>query len=175
MSHGRILFSVLVLLGSLATAAGLPAARSPGISIRSNHLPDLSLPPALPERPIFDCLRTHWRVGHLPPALERMPEAYAKAGYEVIPINALRKGNIAPLPAEHQRPYGHPDRSEMRGTSPSREEIIPLFDIRVLCRLQGVLKATLQPGYVALPMQKREDAVGVVMPRLEMHAMVVFE
>lgn len=83
---------------------------------------------------------------------------------------------IAPLPEELQKEYGYPDRPDLRGTWPIREEVIPLHDIRVRCRVPGVRKATLQPGDVELPLKSiARDEVEVVVPKVEMHAMVVFE
>ena len=82
---------------------------------------------------------------------------------------------LAPLPAELQKEYGYPDRSELRGTWPIREEIIPLHDIRVICRMPGVTRARLQPGDIDLPLKKNGGGVEVVVPKLEMHAMVVLE
>lgn len=82
---------------------------------------------------------------------------------------------LAPLPAELQREYGYPDRSELRGTWPVREEVILLHDIRVTCRVAGIRRATLQPGGVNLPLKSDEGGVETVVPRVDMHAMVVFE
>ncbi|MBS0265989.1 MAG: hypothetical protein JSS02_28920 [Planctomycetes bacterium] len=82
---------------------------------------------------------------------------------------------LAPLPEELQKQYGYPDRSELRGTWPTREEIIPLHEIRVVARLPNIRRATLQPGNIDLPLKPTTDGVEVVVPKLEMHAMVVFE
>ncbi len=82
---------------------------------------------------------------------------------------------LAPLPEGLRKEFGYPDRSELRGTWPVREEVIPLHDIRVSCRVPGVRKATLQPGNRELPLKKVKDGVEVVVPKVEMHAMVVFE
>jgi hypothetical protein len=82
---------------------------------------------------------------------------------------------LAPLPQELQRQYGYPDRSELRGTWPVREEVVPLHDIRVICREQGVKKATLQPGNLNLPLKKVKGGIEVLVPKVEMHGMVVFE
>ena len=71
--------------------------------------------------------------------------------------------------------WGFPNQSELRGTWPVREEVIPLGKIKVRCRVPGVTKATLQPGGVALPLTKTEDGVVVTVNELGMHAMVVFE
>jgi type 1 glutamine amidotransferase len=82
---------------------------------------------------------------------------------------------LAPLPEELQKQYGFPDQSELRGTWPIREEVIPIHDIRVICRVPGIRKATLQPGNRELPLQKIAGGVMVTVPKVEMHALVVFE
>ncbi len=82
---------------------------------------------------------------------------------------------VAALPEELARQYGYPDRSELRGVWPIREEVIPLHDIRVICRIPGVARATLQPENIDLPLTATDDGVEVLVPRLEMHSMVVFE
>ena len=81
-------------MGILTCSSPSRAADLPAITVSTDHLPERSLPPALPDRPLPAWLRTHWRVGHLPPGLGRRPQAYARAGYEVITINALRKWDI---------------------------------------------------------------------------------
>ena len=63
----------------------------------------------------------------------------------------------------------------LRGTWPVREELIPLHDIRVTCRVPGVNKATLEPEHVELPLIRQADGVEVIVPKLMMHSMVVFE
>lgn len=82
---------------------------------------------------------------------------------------------LAPLPEELQKQWGFPDQSELRGTWPIREEIIPLHDIKVICRIPNVQKATLQPENWNLPLKKTADGVEVKVPKLRMHSMVVFE
>jgi hypothetical protein len=82
---------------------------------------------------------------------------------------------LAPLPEELNKQWGFPNQSELRGTWPVREEVIPLGKIRVRCRVAGVTKATLQPGGIALPLTKTDDGVVATVNDLEMHAMVVFE
>jgi hypothetical protein len=82
---------------------------------------------------------------------------------------------LAPLPEELNKDWGFPNQSELRGTWPVREEIIPLSNVRVICRTPGVTKATLQPGGVDLPITRADDAAVVTVPTLGMHAMVVFE
>lgn len=83
---------------------------------------------------------------------------------------------LAPLPEDLQKKWGFPNQSELRGTWPIREEVIPLHDIRVRCRVAGVRKATLEPEHSELPLTRAADgALEVNVPRLEMHSMVVFE
>ncbi len=82
---------------------------------------------------------------------------------------------LAPLPKELQKSWGFPNQSELRGTWPIREEVIPLCDIKVRCRIPGVQKATLQPENVPLPLTNKNGAIEVVVPKLNMHSMVIFE
>jgi hypothetical protein len=82
---------------------------------------------------------------------------------------------LAALPEDLQKKWGFPNQSELRGTWPIREELIPLHEIRVTCRVPGVTKATLEPEHLDLPLLKQGDAVEVVVPKLLMHSMVVFE
>ncbi len=82
---------------------------------------------------------------------------------------------LAPLPAELNKSWGFPNQSELRGTWPVREEVIPLSDITVRCRLPGVTKATLQPENQPLKLSRTKDAAEVAVPKLKMHSMVVFE
>jgi hypothetical protein len=82
---------------------------------------------------------------------------------------------LAPLPEELNKQWGFPNQSELRGTWPVREEVIPLSGIRVICRVPGATKATLQPGAVPLPVTKLPDGLSATVPTLNMHAMVVFE
>jgi hypothetical protein len=82
---------------------------------------------------------------------------------------------LASLPEELNKQWGFPNQSELRGTWPVREEVIPLNNIRVHCRFPGVTKATLQPGGMNLPLTKTADGVIVTVNDLGMHAMVIFE
>ena len=82
---------------------------------------------------------------------------------------------LAPLPKELQKSWGFPNQSELRGTWPVREEVIPLCDIKVRCRLPGIKQATLQPENDPLPLSRTKDAVEALVPRLNMHSMVIFE
>jgi hypothetical protein len=50
-----------------------------------------------------------------------------------------------------------------------------LHDVVVRCRIPGVKKATLEPEHRELPLGRKADAVEVVVPKLLMHSMVVFE
>ncbi len=82
---------------------------------------------------------------------------------------------LAPVPEELNKQWGFPNQSELRGTWPVREEVIPLNNIHVICRVPGIKKATLQPGAIDLPLTKIEAGVEVTVNNLDMHAMVVFE
>jgi hypothetical protein len=82
---------------------------------------------------------------------------------------------IPPLPAELRKRYGDSERFELRNTWPTREEVIPLYNVRVTCRMAGVKKATLQPENRDLPLRKGKDGIEVLVPKVEMHSMVVFE
>ena len=82
---------------------------------------------------------------------------------------------LAPLPAELERKWGFPDHSELRGTWPIREELIPLHDIHVVCRIPGLTKATLEPEHLVLPVGRHGGDMEVTVPKVEMHSMVVFE
>ena len=82
---------------------------------------------------------------------------------------------LAALPEDLQKKWGFPNQSELRGTWPVREELIPLHDIRVKCRVPGIHKATLEPEHLDLPLDRGADAVEVVVPKLLMHSMVIFE
>jgi hypothetical protein len=82
---------------------------------------------------------------------------------------------LAPLPEETRRNFGFPNQSELRGTWPIREEVIPLCDLKVRCRIPGIKQATLQPENQSLPLSHTQDGVEVTVPKLLMHSMVVFE
>ena len=82
---------------------------------------------------------------------------------------------LAPLPEELNKQWGFPNQSELRGTWPVREEIIPLSGIRVRCRVPGVTSATLEPGAIDLPLTKTDNGLEAIVNDLGMHAMVVFE
>jgi hypothetical protein len=82
---------------------------------------------------------------------------------------------LAPLPEELRKEFGYPDSPELRRTWPIREEVVPFHEIRVTCRVPGVTKATLQPGDLDLPLRRVDGGVEVLVPKVEMHAMVVFE
>ena len=58
-----------------------------------------------------------------------------------------------------------------------REEVIPIHDVRVRCRVPGVTKATQQPEGIALPLQPLPDGSGceVRVPQVAMYSLVVFE
>lgn len=81
---------------------------------------------------------------------------------------------VAPGTREFEDP-GHPQSPELRGTWPVREEVIPIHDIKVICRQPGVTKATLQPGGAKLTPRRVDGGVEVTVPKVELHSMVVFE
>ncbi len=57
-----------------------------------------------------------------------------------------------------------------------RREIIPLQDIKVRCRISGMTQATQQPENIRLRMTPlAEGGVEVVVPKLSMYSLVVFE
>ncbi len=59
---------------------------------------------------------------------------------------------------------------------PLREEVVPIHDIRVTFRPDySIGRVHLEPGGVELPIQKSESGISIVVPKLEVHAMVVAE
>lgn len=82
---------------------------------------------------------------------------------------------LAPLPEDLRKQWGFPNQSELQGTWPIREEIIPLSDIVVTCRVPGIKRATLEPEHRELELRPVEGGVAASVPRLHMHSMVVFE
>jgi hypothetical protein len=82
---------------------------------------------------------------------------------------------LAPLPEELRKQHGFPDQPELRGTWPVREEVIPIHGVKVICRIPGVTKATLEPDGIGLELATTPRGVEVTVPRVEMHSMVVFE
>ena len=70
--------------------------------------------------------------------------------------------------------WGFPNQSELRGTWPVREEVIPLHGIRVAAGSQGSRKRPSSPR-ADLPLRTIDGGVEVIVPVVEMHAMVVFE
>jgi hypothetical protein len=68
-----------------------------------------------------------------------------------------------------------PDHS-LLGPWAVRREVIPLHDITVRCRLGGVTRATQQPENIPLALTRLTDgAVQVVVPKVDMYSLVVFE
>jgi hypothetical protein len=133
----------------------------------------------------------HWAAGDVPPPVEVEGPLVLAATFRRQPqqgrivVHLLNDHSsygrhsiyqkLAPLPKELQKSWGFPNQSELRGTWPIREEVIPLCDIKVRCRMPGVQKATLQPENMPLPLQMKDGAVEVVVPKLNMHSMVIFE
>ncbi len=56
-----------------------------------------------------------------------------------------------------------------------REEVLPLHDIEVSTRLPGIRRAHLEPGGLELLLKREAGVTTVVVPKLEQHALVVFE
>jgi hypothetical protein len=68
-----------------------------------------------------------------------------------------------------------PDKS-LLGPWAVRREVIPLHDIKIRCRVSGITKVMQQPENIALPLTKLADGgVEVVVPKLDMYSLVVFE
>jgi hypothetical protein len=68
-----------------------------------------------------------------------------------------------------------PDHS-VTGPWTVRREIIPLHDIKIRCRVSGVTKATQQPENLELHLKQLPGgSVEVLVPKVEMYSLVVFE
>jgi hypothetical protein len=66
--------------------------------------------------------------------------------------------------------------SSVTGPWAVREEVIPLHDVRVRCRVPGVTQATQEPENLNLPLRPlAEGGVEVLVPKLELYSLVVFE
>jgi hypothetical protein len=134
---------------------------------------------------------TRWAAHDVPPPVEVDGPLILTATFRSQPdsnrtiVHLLNQGSswgmhsiyqkLALLPEELNKRWGFPNQSELRGTWPVREEVIPLNNIRVICRVPGVTKATLQPGDESLLLVKADDGVAVTVNNLSMHAMVIFE
>src|SRR5262249_42618862 len=79
---------------------------------------------------------------------------------------------LAPLPEELNKQWGFPNQSELRGTWPVREEVIPIHDVKVICRVPGITKATLQPANLALTVRRTGEGVEITVRKVVMHSMV---
>ncbi len=113
--------------------------------------------------------------GDLPPAARAEADDRPLAQPGQLLGHPLDLSEACALPEELNKQWGFPNQSELRGTWPVREEVIPLGGIRVICRVPGVKKATLQPGSMELPIARTADGVLVTVPSVGMHAMVIFE
>src|SRR5207249_4087555 len=72
--------ALLVALGLLALVPAEAAAQLlPRLQVDRADLPPRSLPGPVAERSLPRWVRTHLRIGHLPPGLGRMPQTFAKA------------------------------------------------------------------------------------------------
>jgi hypothetical protein len=58
---------------------------------------------------------------------------------------------------------------------PLREEVLPIHDIRVSFRNYAIARAHLEPEGTALPLRATAEHLEVVVPRLDIHTMVVAE
>ena len=67
------------------------------------------------------------------------------------------------------------DRALPENNPPQREEILPIMDIKVGLADPRVSSATQEPEHRSLPLQRTAAGVETVVPRLEVHSMVVFE
>ncbi|MEO8352463.1 MAG: alpha-amylase family protein [Chthoniobacteraceae bacterium] len=56
-----------------------------------------------------------------------------------------------------------------------REEILPIFDIKIVARNSAIRTAFQEPGHLELPITRSKEGVEVIVPRLGVHSMVVFE
>jgi len=56
-----------------------------------------------------------------------------------------------------------------------REETLPIFDVKVAIDDPRVVSAFQEPGHHPLPLKRAAGSVEVAVPRLDVHAMVVFE
>ena len=123
---------------------------------------------------------TRWTAGDSPAPLEVDGPLMLAVTYRRQP--ALKRTIVHLL--NDQSSYGRhslyqklrmPDNSLM-GPWTVRREIIPLHDIKVLCRINGMTKATQQPENISLPLtQLPRGGVEVVVPKLGMYSLVVFE
>jgi hypothetical protein len=56
-----------------------------------------------------------------------------------------------------------------------REEILPISGIQVALSDPKITTARQEPGHQPLPLTRTADTVQVTLPRLDVHAMIVFE
>jgi hypothetical protein len=56
-----------------------------------------------------------------------------------------------------------------------REETVPLFNIKVVLADPKASSAFQEPGHQSLELERTDDGVEVIVPRLDVHTMVVFE
>ena len=67
------------------------------------------------------------------------------------------------------------DRALPENNPPQREETVPLAGIKVTLANKNASAAFQEPGHLPLPLTPVADGVEVVVPRLDVHSMVVFE
>jgi len=67
------------------------------------------------------------------------------------------------------------DRALPENNPPQREEVLPISGIRVSLDDPRVSRATQEPEHRPLPLERTAGGVRAVVPRLDIHTMVVFE
>jgi hypothetical protein len=136
-------------------------------------------------------LAAKWAAREVPPPLEVEGPLILTTTFREQPeqkryiVHLLNQGSswgqhsiyqkLAPLPEELNKQWGFPNQSELRGTWPVREEVIPLNNIKVTCRVPGITRASLQPGGEKLQLTKTDDGASVIVNGTGMHAMVIFQ
>jgi hypothetical protein len=110
-----------------------------------------------------------WAAGGLPPVQVTAPMCVhavtvrqSKAGERLI-VHLFNDVNTT-------TGHGHPAEEV-----PLREEVLPIHDIQVTFRGYAIKRVHLEPGESALDMKKADGKVGVLVPKLDVHAMVVAE
>ena len=67
------------------------------------------------------------------------------------------------------------NRAVPENNPPQREETVPIYGIQVTTANPEVTLAFEEPGHQPLPITKTPDGAKVVVPRLDVHTMIVFE
>lgn len=110
-----------------------------------------------------------WAAGSLPPVQVTAPMCV-----HAVTVRQTKAGErlIVHLFNDVNTTAGHGIPAE---EVPLREEVLPVHDIRVTFRGYAIKRVHLEPGMSALEMRKAEDKVEVLVPKLDVHAMVVAE